>query len=114
MLEIIGNILCAMLVFAGLGLIISALDLSAGKPCHTDAPAHATRPMASAARFARFLLGIGMIAAAILFANQLHEQASGASKKLGGVNELITRHKPTAELDALIEQERERIRQRGQ
>ena len=104
MLEIIGNILCAMLGFAGLGMI-SAL----GTPTGADNP-----PKASGARTARFLLGLGMIGVAAFFADQLHDQASGASKKLGWINELITRHNPTAELDELIEQERERIKQRGQ
>lgn len=111
MLEIIGNILCAMLAFAGLGTIIAALDRPAASTA--DDPDIAAPPRAGGAVPARFLLGLAMIAAGAYFADQLRDQGDGARKLMGATNERQNAS-ATPELDELIEQERERRKRLGQ
>ncbi len=90
MLEIIGNILCAMLVFAGIGQIIMALSRAAApsqriaEAGDTGAGHQNTNEGASAARF---ILGLAMIAAGAFFAYQIHDQASGARKAINDIQQ---------------------------
>lgn len=113
MLEIIGNILCAMLAFAGLGTIIAALDRPAVHTDTADDPDTAAPPRAGGAVPARFLFGLAMIATGAYFADQLENQGDGARKLIGVTNERQNAS-ATPELDELIEQERERRKRLGQ
>ena len=93
MLEIIGNILCAMLAFAGLGTIIAALSMPAGHTDAADDPDIDAAPSASGAAAARLLLGLAMIGSAAFFAHQLHEQGSGTRELLDNFQQQTERQR---------------------
>lgn len=93
MLEIIGNILCAMLAFAGLAMIAAALARPAAHPDVAADPDIDAAPGATVATSARFFLGLAMIAAAAYFANQLHEQASGTRDLLDNFQQQTERQR---------------------
>ena len=93
MLEIIGNILCAMLVFAGLGTIVAALASPTAHPDTAADPDIDASPGATGATSARFFLGLAMIGAAAFIASQLHEQANCSREQLDSFQQQTERQR---------------------